>query len=145
MALYDHFTVIHSTIKFTVSVPSNNDQPFIMGVHLDDDATLTEANNVTAVMEQPRTNRKIIAKPSATSGTDLEINHKFVAKEFFGVPTIVGQEEYRGGQGVSPTEQAQFHCFIAPMDATSDLAAYTCMIEIEYTAVFTEPKDLNQS
>lgn len=145
MALYNHFTVIGSTLKFTVSVPSNNDQPFVMGVHLDDDVNITDPGSVTAVMEQPRTNRKIVPKPSAATSKDLEINQFFSAKKFFGVNAIVSESNYRGNASASPNEIAMYHCFIGPMDATSDLASYVCTVEIEYTAVFTEPKDLNQS
>lgn len=145
MALYNHFTVIGSTIKFTVAVRADDNNPFIMGVHLDDDIALTDPGSVTAVTEQPRTNRKIVPKPEAATTKDLEVNKSFGAKQFFGVNAIVSESNYRGNASASPSEIAMYHCFIGPMDLTTDLAEYKCFVEIEYTAVFTEPKDLNQS
>lgn len=145
MALYNHFTVIGAKIRFKVAVPSNNDQPFIMAIHLDDDIAVTEGANVTALMEQSRTRRKIIAKPSNASGRELELTHTFSAKRFFSLRSITGEADYNGDASTSPAEQAYFHCMIMPMDATSDLSSYSCFVEIEYTAVFTEPKDLLQS
>ncbi|MEO5351366.1 MAG: hypothetical protein H7836_17250 [Magnetococcus sp. YQC-3] len=145
MAMYDHFCVIGAKIRFRVSVPSNNDQPFIMLIQVNDGAALTQANNVTAVMEQPRTKRKIISKPSNATGNELELTHTFSTKSFFHLKSLIGQSQFQGDAGSRPTEQALFICGIAPMDAVADLAAYTCTAEIVYTAVFTEPRILNQS
>lgn len=145
MRIYQHYTVIGAKITFRVAVPVNNSQPFIMGIHLDDEGTLTEGGNVTALMEQPRTNRKIISNPQSATGRELQITQKFSAKKFFGVKSIVAIDEYEGNDTSNPQEEAYFMPFIAPMDATSDLATYQCFAEIEYVAVFTEPKDLLQS
>lgn len=145
IALYQHFCVIGAKCTFRVSVPASNDQPFIMGIHLDDQGTLTEANNITALMEQPRTTRKIISKPSNASGRELQITQKFSAKKFFSASSIIGESQFEGTATADPNEEAYFIPWIGPMDATSDLATYTCFVEIEYVAVFIEPKDLNQS
>lgn len=145
MTIYQHYTVIASKITFRVAIPANNSQPFILGIHLDDEGTLTEGGNVTALMEQPRTNRKLISNPPSATGKELQISHKFSAKKFFGVKSIVAIDEYEGNVSSNPQEEAYFMPFIAPLDATSDLAAYNCFAEIEYVVVFTEPKDLLQS
>lgn len=145
IALYQHFCVVGAKITFRVSVPANNDTPFIMGIHVDDQGTLTDAANITALMEQPRTTRKIISKPNNASGRELQITQKFSAKKFFGANSIIGESQFEGSDSANPTEEAYFIPWIGPMDATSDLATYTCFVEIEYVAVFTEPKDLNQS
>lgn len=145
MNLYNHFTVIGAKIRFRVSVPSNNDVPFIMAIHLDDDIAVTEAANITALMEQSRTRRKIISKPSNATGNELQITHSFSAKKFFSLKAITGEADYNGDASAGPAEQAYFHCMIMPMDATTDLSSYSCFVEIEYLAVFTEPKDLLQS
>lgn len=141
MAFYNHFTVIGSIIKVTFLNSSTNQPNYVM-IQLNDDSSLTD---VTAVgnMEQPYTTWKVCSTVGDNSRTVLW--NRFSAKKFLGVSHPLSSQELRGNAGASPTEGAFFHIIAAGLPASSDGASLTALVEIWYTAVLTEPKDLSQS
>jgi len=55
------------------------------------------------------------------------------------------RDEVGAGVTTNPSEDAYFHCFVAPTQADQNLPAITLICEIDFLAKFTERKTLAQS
>lgn len=74
----------------------------------------------------------------------MQATRYFSAKKFFGTKNIVGKDLYRGSTSASPTEEAYFQIWVASI-AGGDPTTMNFLLEIEYIAVLTEPKFVDQS
>lgn len=146
MAGYDHYTVIGSRIRVTPSNPSTADiVPLAYGCIIDDNATFTYATT-DAIVESNQGRYFKLAGPHNAPQTaySKSLTRKFSAKKFFGTKALIGQEEYKGSASTNPSEEAYFGVWVGSIGNTDGGNLYlTC--EIEYIAVLTEPKFVNQS
>lgn len=145
MSLYNHYQVIGSKLRFTVTGALN--ESFVYGVQLNDSLTMS-SSNVEAICEQPYAKRKIVA-PGSTTQKDLSMSSSFSLKKYFGprsnVNTLIGNRSFMGQETTSPAEAAFYVIWCASNGPTVDPSTITFHVEIEYLAIFSEPKDLQQS
>lgn len=141
MAFYNHFTVIGSMIKVTF-VNTSTTQPNYVMVQLNDDVTLTATTSIDNI-EQPYTVWKVCNTQGDGARTTLW--NKFSAKRFLGISHPLSSQEIRGNAGASPTEGAYYHIIAGGLPASSDGSDIKCLVELWYTAILTEPKDLATS
>lgn len=145
MALYNHYQVIGSKIRITVTGQPN--ESFIYGLQLND-ATIMSSTNVEAICEQPFAKRKIVS-PGTSDTKDLTMSQGFSLRKFFGsksnVNTLIGNRSYMGQVNTDPAEQAYYVLWCASNGPTSDPGLIQFHVEIEYLARFSEPKDLPMS
>jgi len=139
MEMYAHYTVIGSKIK--VRLVNNGNDPIWTGVLLRNSNTTLSGTNISQLMEQPGSNFRLIGTVMPTPAIYTK---GFSAKKFFGQKAIVGQSLYRGDVSANPTEQAYFH-IVQGGQGGNDPPATTVWVDIEYTAVLTEPSLLSQS
>jgi len=143
MAMYNHFTVVGSKIK--VTVPSNQaSYPCRYAIFLRSESTSLSGLDPERLLEQPGHSRVLTLMPTNFSPNVGSVTYTFSAKKFFGVSNVVGESQYRGSVTTNPTEGAYYLVMMLPQ-STDDVSAQILHVEIEYTAVLTEPYELAQS
>jgi len=141
--LYDHYTVIGS--KCIVTVANGLSIPVYTACLLrDNDGSLSGAD-LNVLREQPGGSfRLLTAAAGASSRTTF--TKRFSAKKFFGRGKgFLNDPEMKGTATTNPAEGAYFHCLIIPQNGTDDPGTVYLQIQIDYVAVWTEPKILAQS
>lgn len=140
MPMYDHYTVIGSRIKVRASNDtSGKSQYFILSL-----SDTHIHNSDTVKLLENGQNRYTIMGP-ADSGTEnktLTLNcnpSKFLGHQ------VMQTKACQGNINSNPSEQVYYHVTVGPVDNTSDSAQVTIMVEIEYIAILTEPKQLASS
>jgi len=148
MQFYDHFTVIASNIKVT-NLPdsTSNTVPQWLDVALSDASVTTGYTSLIDVCESRETSRKgiTIGLYFHMASQPRAVRHSFDAKSFFNKKAIVGDSLYRGSATASPQEEAYYLVLLTPTDALADAPTRQFIVEIEYVAVLTEPKNLGMS
>lgn len=146
MQWYNHFTVIASKIKVRHAPRTgSNLTPAYFDVSLSDTNSLLfstatellESRYASGSMYQVGTERNYV-------GFNPFIVRRFDANKFFGIRDVTGLSQYRGDAATSPTEVAWWHVWVAPIYGNNPDPMYF-LAEIEYIAVFTEPKNIAQS
>jgi len=137
--LYNHYTVIGARAKFTVTPSVTNEDGFYFGCYIDDDNTTTNIGDITAVAEQ--TIGKIHQfSPNANETKTFYIN--WSAKKTFG-GSVLGNDALQGSISGNPSEQSFFT--LANQGFGANTTFCTVLVEITYTAVWEEIKNVAQS
>lgn len=145
---YNKYMVLGSkiTVKYALDNPTANYvSPIGIGVYISDD-TFTP-NSVVSMVEQGL-GRWSVMSASNTRGTDFkQVSNTYSPKRFFKVKDPMDNTiEYGALVSSSPANQAFFSIWVGNLDAgVGDITNVTMLITIEYTAIFYEPKTLNQS
>lgn len=135
-ALFDHYTVIYSKIRVDY-YSTDTTYSAVCGVLLKDNATTSnnvmnllcgESVSVTVNPQQPMN--------QVVKGCNVS--------KFLGRPAIMSEDDLRGTSTTNPTEQAYYHVFVQP-NTTADIAEVTCVVRIDYVAIWTEPRSLSNS
>jgi len=138
-SLYNHYTVIASKMKITVSSSAANDEIMYVGTWIDDDTTTTNITDVGSLAE--RTSGRI-RQMSPGSNKPLVFSNKWSAKKTFG-GSILGNDNLQGTVAGNPTEQSYFG--IGVVAGNADTVVAQLLFEITYIAVWSELKDVAQS
>lgn len=135
---YEHYTVSHA--KITVVFTNNGTTPAMVGIALEPDVSgSTDVNNM---LELPY-EQLIQLEPSTAYGASKTLSMSVNLSKYFGENVLRTTNLYRGDAVSNPTEQAYFHCkAFAVKGGTADIYI---TVKIEYTAVFTEPRELSPS
>jgi len=138
-ALYNHYTVIGSKLKITVSPSVTNEDGFYTGCYLDDDTTTSNITDITAVSEA--TSGKIrMFSPNAQ--VPHVYNRKWSAKKTFG-GSVLGNDNLQGTPAGNPSEQTYYTFAIQSFGADTTFA--TLLVEYTFIAVWEELKQVAQS
>jgi len=153
MLWYNHFSVLRSRCRITASQPTltstglqvaglalsggTGDVPGLIGYGLD---ALLEG-----LPEQ-----QVEWGFCGTTGNSVTTRFKsqwmeFDSKQFFGKKVDVLNANFQGSTSASPVEQAFFTAFVGAWDGASDTDSIRFLVEIEFDAVFSEPKPLPAS
>jgi len=141
--LYDRYTVTGSRIKMT-QLPSSVSTtiPGMFGIILNEDTSLGAGKTLQSILEQ-RNVSKTEVTGTVTSLTH-PVSYKCSIAQFFGINgSIVGEGDYSARGTVDPTRLCYFTVFYGQDSSIAGQKDF--MIELEYDAVFTEPKELQQS
>lgn len=134
-AIYNHYTVVASTIKVTISCTSVPTNPCQAVLYFEDDTTVTPANTI-AGQESGTAVTKIIPAGS----TDVHKMYKSWNSIMFG-PDAVDNDNLQGSVSSNPSEQTYF-CFQWAGIASQTQQA-TINFEVVYDAVWKELKSLD--
>jgi len=137
-ALYDHYTVIGSKIVVKCTPVSTTNPPAFFGMYLNDDTTVTPSNAASFLANAA----SYTILPTGGSATKM-ISGRWSAKKMFG-KSVLGNNILRGDASANPTEATYWTVFFAALDEESNTAA-AFTVDVEYIAIWTEPKDLNLS
>ncbi len=141
MVGYDHYTVVGSKIKVTISpayaqATLINTLPGAFGVILTDNGVFNYANPEEVMEGTQGTAYRTFGYPG---NSKVSMSKTFSARKFFGKKYVVGAAEYKGSSGSDPTEQAYFMVWAAGLGGT-DPGNLLVTIQVDYIAVLTEPK-----
>lgn len=133
--LYDHCTVIASKINITCS---NDDTiiPQMLALSLRDSSTSPATYD--DIMEYRYIKTKVLGNSTANSTGTMSMACN--PNKYLGKSNPLNNSDVRNDAGNNPVEQAYFHLTGFPINGFSDTAAIRCQVRIEYTCVFTEPK-----
>ncbi len=145
---FDHYTVIGS--KCTVTVANQSDEPVYLGAAIRDNNTdIIESNDL--LRAQPGLNMTYVAP---THGGDClkSVTQTYSPNRFFGKSkgNVVGESELRGNMNDiasvvdNPEEGAYYHVLLSAPNPGVNISGQTVQVELEYTVVLTEPKQLAQ-
>lgn len=144
--IYDRYTVVGSKIRIYPNWLSSSavSPPPVVVCALTEDgtdlATVYTAGGVDNVLEQPRITRFIKPLTNANVGGRSSIVKTFSGKKFFKVKSLIGVSPYTADIAANPSEGAFFEIGAFSPDGSVDPASQSFRVEIEYIAIFTEPK-----
>lgn len=140
--LYERYYVTECTIRVDYFHEGGTTEGAIVGIAaLDDTTPLTVAGHYQEV-------GNTVWKP-ITPGEHQTIIYAVNCSKFFGTKTISSDNRLQvtaGGDG-RPSDEIFFHVYGTPLSEQTATAAYKihCMITLEYTAVWFDPKSVAQS
>jgi len=135
-ALYDHYCVIGSRVKFTLINSGSNDPAFGVACYVDDDTT-TVPTNLDEIAEK-QTGKFVKVAPANNTRT-VVIEQNWSAKKYFGKDPLAN-DELQGTIAANPVEQSYYKISVQANASGNVTTVITA--EIEYIAVWKEIKDL---
>lgn len=127
-AMYNHYTVLKSTMKATVVANTTGATIFSLGQ--DDDTTINAANSYT-IWERPGYQTKVVNAPVNPENTSLW--SKWDAKKVFGADPQ-SDPALQGSATANPTEQTFYVIYFDTTPSTY----VTVLVEIWYDVVWDE-------
>lgn len=127
-AMYDHYTVLKSTMKATVV--ANTEGACIFSLGQDDDTTISAAFSYT-IWERPGYQTKVVNAPVEPSNTSLW--SKWDAKKVFGCDPQ-SDPSMQGSSTANPTEQTYYVIYFDTLPSTT----VTVLVEIWFDVVWDE-------
>lgn len=141
-AVYNHWTVIGSRIKWTLTQTEGDLNAHLYATtYLNDDANLSAAS-IYALAEQNGT-RTHSFPAGQYSPQPKRFFQKFSARRQFGKGSL-NNSLTRGSVSSDPTEQSIFQLVMQGAPGSPDIRV-DVLIEVEYIAVWNEPKEIPQS
>lgn len=143
-ALYNHYTVVASKIKVEFSTLGTGvSAGMVCGVYLVPTTSLV-STAPGDLMEQALCKWKLKYNGATQNGSSLPvITHSMNAKKYFNVTNMLDNTSRLGATvAASPLEQAYYCVFIGSLPGdTSNIPVTNLIVTIEYTVIFSEPKD----
>lgn len=140
MSIYEKYTVVGA--KITVCFIGDTTVPSVCGLRLVDGNESAVADKKKAI-ENGDSSWKYMT--TANGGHNrVTLTRSVNCKKFFGQKAIVGDDKYTMGSGSSPLDDDKIiaELWVAPVSASDQHGRTLVDVTIEYTAVFTEPKEL---
>lgn len=138
-ALYDHYTVIGSKIKYTVVPTGTTAQvPYKIITWINDDTTTTGTADSLAENKFA----KVRLCQGGLNPDRIILTNNWSAKKFFSSP--MANDELKGTAAANPTEQSYFQISFRSLDGVSTVSVYL-FVEVEYIAIWRELKEIASS
>lgn len=138
-ALYDHYTVIGSKIKWTIVPQGTSVQaPYKITTWINDDTATTGAS---ASFQENKFAQTRICQ-GGVNPDRIVLTQKWSAKKFFG--NVLANDELKGGTSANLIEQSHFQISFRSLDGVSTISVYA-IAEITYIAIWRELKELGSS
>lgn len=140
MAMYDHFTCIGA--KITLKINNNGSlasDRMLVGIITDDNNSIP--GNVEQIVENGKGSYTYL-QPLGQSNSTMTLTSTFSPKRTLGVSHPLSSENLRGDSTSDPTELAYFNVWAAPLNGLDNPVGATITALIEYSVVFTEPRQL---
>lgn len=138
VTLYDHYVVLASKIKVLSIINSNNSATISMLT--DDDTTTTAGATPEDFFEQSSGRRPKILAPNIQPVT---LNSSWSASKTFG-RSVLSNTDLQGTSATNPAEQSYWTIIFQPLDKVSSATCFIT-VEIEYTAIWKELRDIARS
>lgn len=130
-AIYNHYTVVSSFIKLTVTTGSSNNNAAQVVLALDDDSTATGNINYAA-----ESNRSVVKTLATAQNTALVLTSRFDSRVFG--PNPLDNDQLQGSSAANPTEAMHWIVSINSLNGGTTACNIGC--EIWYNAVWDELK-----
>lgn len=135
---YEHYTVSHA--KITVIFTNNTSSQTMVGIALEPDAT--GSSDINNMLELPY-EQMVQLEAGPAYGSSKTLSMSVNLSKYFGENVLKTTSLYRGDAISNPTEQAYFHC--KAFNIKGSTADVYMTVKIEYSATFTEPRELSPS
>lgn len=151
MAFYNHFTVVKSRFRVTVSQPTltSTGNQFVAVYLSGASGDYTTSTGLSTIIETiPERLRDWGFVGTANNSVSQHYRSKWIPFDmvsFFGKQANVLNANFQGTTSSSPAEQAFFNITVGSWDQSSDTDSVRIQVEIEFTAMFSEPKPLPAS
>lgn len=144
MKFYLHYTVVGAkcTATFIPIDSSTTLTPQWCGIQVSGSAAVASSNPDT-FLEQKYTRKKLLTLPTAKGYTT--VSQQVGIKKFLGVKDLIDEDNNSGNTGANPLEVVYFHVFTGPYSAFYNPSIVNISVELEFTAVLHEPKQLTTS
>lgn len=139
-AIYDHFTVIGSKIVVKVVPKTATAGPGAVAIFVNDDTSTNITNVGTAVEQSSGTTALLL--PVGQS-TPLVLTKTWSAKKTFG-GSVLGNDNLQGNSAADPSEGQFFDICYQDLTTSPTTSTVQLWVEIQYTAVWDELRDLAQ-
>jgi len=140
-AIYDHYTVTASKCTITAVGAGSTSGPGVYVAILQDDDTNTNYTNITDAIQDDVTSWGLTG---GVNNAPLKLVKYFNASKAYGIKDVPGDSTMSGTGSSNPSEQHYFRICAQELAFTNTvLVNYT--IEIEYTAMWRERKDVPTS
>jgi len=139
MALYDHYVVIGSKIRFDCQWTDRDGttrRPMVVGVALNDGVTPL-GTNYFDYMEDGHTRYQVLGPASDSKA--ITIHHQVNPNQYLGRSKPLADPELKGSSSTNPIEKLFWNVFAVPL-STSDIDSISCQVLIEFTAMLIEPQ-----
>jgi len=137
-ALYNHYTVIGSKIKVKCTPVSTTNPAAFFGIYINDNTTQVPSSSSGYLANTS----SYVIMPTGGSLTK-QLGSKWSARKWWGKSPL-NQEDLSGDVTNNPAEQTYYTLFFAALDEASNTSA-AFVVDIEYIAIWREPKDLDLS
>nr|WAE43170.1 MAG: capsid protein [Cressdnaviricota sp.] len=138
--LYNNYTVLGSRVKMTVY--NTGSTPLQVLIQLSNSNVSLTGDAIALWREKPGTKCRTCVQSG--SKNCVSVMKSFSTRKWFNCANPVGEDTLTPACTANATRGAYFHCMVGPL-SSSDPAAMTVQFDIDYYAVFTNPKDLPQS
>lgn len=134
MAMYNHYTVIASTITV---MARNADSTYgqFLGVRLA--GAVAESTDPQQIIENGRCTYRMLNQ-GGQSNDQATVSYGCNVSKFLGRPNILSEDDLRGTLTTNPAEEAYFKVF-GFADQAVDGNQIIFAVQIDYVAIFTEP------
>lgn len=141
--IFHHWTVIGFRIKVTARQNANTTTCFAIMLDADSNA-VADLTALNTRIEQGTCVKKLMNGANQATPTSITtLSYKCNPNKFLGVSNPMSSSIIRGSVAADPAELAYCKLVCAPLEAAA--ASISCFVEIEYIAVWSEPKNGNQS
>lgn len=136
--MYNRYIVLGS--KIWVKLCNGTSTPMVVGIYLNDNQSVADANWETLVESKKGTNKLLCENTRAVT-----VRSKFSCRKFFGVKDVRDNKGTLGANfGADPSNGAYFTLWSSSVDKISAYSAtFTCVID--YIVFCSEPKDQPQN
>lgn len=137
-AIYDHYVVIGSKIKYTI-IPKGTvvQEPYQIVTWVNDDTT-THGTNMASIAAQKGSKLRLCQ--GGVNPDRIIVTNNWSAKKFFG-GSILANNALQGTSSADPTEQSVYQINLRSLDGVSTVSVWI-YVEIMYVAVWAELKDI---
>lgn len=143
-AFYDKYTVIGAKIKVTFTREGSTDEvdvyPQVCCI-----AAMQSSTGLADIRRYTSSTRNVSGVIQADTSGKLVKTLKINPNRFLGVKNPIGEDSVTAAITANPSQECFFHVACAPVSGTLNAGILRCYAEIEYTAVFSQPKMLNLS
>lgn len=138
-AIYNHWVVIGSRIRFTVTPQTTAAAASYVGLWINDNNASTNINAISDVAEQ---GTGYVRQFSTPANVPLIMTKKWSAKKFFG-RGVMANNALQGTSGSNPTELSYYELVVNA--ANNATIAYHVKVDISYIAIWSEVQDIAPS
>lgn len=137
-AIYDHYCVTGAKIKVTFSPSTQQNVPIGVGIFVNDD-TSTTATQFQSNIEQSTGSVAVLAP---NQQQPVVLTKGWSAKKYFVNKDPLADTDLQGTASANPTDISVFQLVVQSIDGGTATVNVTCLVEIEYFAVWKELKDI---
>jgi len=142
MPFFDKYCVIHANIRVTfVNTDTAATQGMIVGVKVADSSV--GVSNIADEIERGTMKYRLLTARDDSKNM-CTITHQVAPAKFLGISRPLSEDRLKGTISSSPLEGVYF-IIVAQPNASVDAGAVRCLVQIDYTAIFTEPKEIATS